>query len=113
MTDERWGFSEGRLLALRRVTYQPANGHDKEHDKGHGKGHDGRLAASLLLLNAFSEDREFVLPPPAMPWRVAVDAAEPIPGSDLKHASPRQPEHNKVVVAAHSALLLTADDVLL
>jgi glycogen operon protein len=103
MTPERWGFAEGRLLALRRVARceQPREA--------------PRYLASLLLLNAFSEDREFLLPEPYLPWRVAVDAAEirtePNSGGDLQAAEPRRPENNRIMVAAHSAVLLLADDV--
>jgi glycogen operon protein len=106
MTPENWSFAEGRLLALRRIARSEL-------------GPSGHYAASLLLLNAFSEDREFVLPPPTVPWRVAIDAAEPVPesalepndGSNLQAAEPRQPHDNRITVAAHSALLLVADDV--
>ncbi len=90
MTPERWNFAEGRLLALRRAANNPQS---------------GAVSASLLLLNAFSEDREFVLPKPEMPWRVALDAAEQSPGRA------RAPQHNKIKVSAHSALLLVADNV--
>jgi isoamylase len=98
MTPERWSFAEGRLLALRRI----APSDDTQPD---------RYAASLLLLNAFSEDREFVLPAPAVPWQVAVDAAEPFDPAALKAHGKRQPHNNRITVAAHSALLLVADDV--
>ncbi|HJV52458.1 MAG TPA: glycogen debranching protein GlgX [Noviherbaspirillum sp.] len=90
MTPEHWHFAEGRLLALRRVA---------------GDVRSGTVSASLLLLNAFSEDREFVLPQPEMPWRVALDAAEQSSGRA------RAPQHNKIRVSAHSALLLVADNV--
>jgi glycogen operon protein len=95
MTPERWNFAEGRLLALRRV------GADNRA---------GLVCATLLLLNAFSEDREFVLPQPHMTWRTVIDAAEPI-DSHGHPALQRQPEHNRIVVAAHSAVLLEADHV--
>ncbi len=98
MTPERWSFAEGRLLALRRVMREESN---------------GTVSASLLLLNAFSRDREFVLPVPTMLWSVAIDAAEPFDAGDLKAIAPRQVAHNKIVVAAHSAVLLVADDVAL
>jgi isoamylase len=71
----------------------------------------------LLLLNAFSEDREFILPPPAVPWRVALDAAdfalEPNGGDGLQAAGQRKPDNHRITVAAHSAVLLVADDVTL
>ncbi len=102
MTPDRWQFAEGRLLALRRITKSEQNGEEID-----------TFAGSLLLLNAFSEDREFVLPAPEMAWRVVVDAAEALDDSGAEHAAPREPMHNKITVAAHSAVLLVADDVLL
>jgi isoamylase len=102
MTPDRWQFSEGRLLALRRITreQQPAEEVDI-------------VAASLLLLNAFSEDREFVLPQPEMAWRVVIDAAEQVFNDNPEHDVPRSCTGNKITVAAHSAVLLVADDVLI
>ncbi|HYD95892.1 MAG TPA: glycogen debranching protein GlgX [Noviherbaspirillum sp.] len=90
MTSDRWHFAEGRLLALRRVGQELRA---------------GAISASLLLLNAFSEDREFVLPPPDMAWRVVIDAAEA--------GSQRAPENNRIIVAAHSAVLLVTENVIL
>ncbi|GIZ53277.1 glycogen debranching protein GlgX [Noviherbaspirillum aridicola] len=87
MTPERWHFAEGRLLALRRIAPDRAG---------------GRICATLLLLNAFSEDREFQLPAPAMSWRTAIDAAE-------GQRPPQQPQDNRIIVAAHSAVLLVTD----
>jgi glycogen operon protein len=98
MTPERWNFSEGRLLALRRIA-------------GDGRAGAGTVCATLLLLNAFSEDREFVLPQPVMAWRTVIDAAEPSESHSIHPASHRQPEYNKIIVAAHSAILLEADHV--
>jgi glycogen operon protein len=96
MTPERWEYSEGRLLALRMIA----------------RGEDGSLAAVLLLLNAFSQDREFSLPQPAMAWRTGIDAAGISDGSSIDVSHLRQPYHNKIIVAAHSAVLLEADHVL-
>ncbi|HEY8101951.1 MAG TPA: glycogen debranching protein GlgX [Burkholderiaceae bacterium] len=97
MTGERWQFSEGRLLALRLIAADKA----------------GAVSAVLLLLNAFSEDREFVLPHPVMMWRTVIDAAEPHhhSGSGADCKPHRQPHHNKIFVAAHSAVLLESDHV--
>ncbi|MGE5651321.1 glycogen debranching protein GlgX [Noviherbaspirillum sp. UKPF54] len=92
MTPERWNFAEGRLLGLRRAAAHPQA---------------GTVSASLLLLNAFSEDREFVLPQPELPWKVLLDAAEPPHGSGRGRAV----QHNRIKVSAHSALLLVADHV--
>jgi isoamylase len=102
MTPEKWDFPEGRLLALRRITLS-----EKESNVG------DRAAASLLLLNAFSEDREFVLPKPEMAWRVIIDAAEPLDDEESGHLRVRRPENNKITVAAHSAVLLVTDHVVI
>lgn len=99
MTPERWNFSEGRLLVLRRIASDRQGGDD------------GPVSASMLLMNAFSEDREFTLPPPAMGWRTAIDAAEPVGGSAGDAEPLRQPRNNSIIVAAHSAVLLVADHV--
>lgn len=92
MTPERWNFTEGRLLALRRIAPDSVT---------------GTISASLLLMNALNEDREFLLPHPLMGWRAIIDAAEP--------AGPaiRQPDQNRITVAAHSAVLLVAENVIL
>lgn len=100
MTPDRWSFSEGRLLALRRLA-------PSEHVH-----HERAVAASLLLLNAFSEDREFELPPPHIPWRVAIDAAEPH-GAPSQEAAASRIQDNRIKVAAHAAVLLVADDVII
>ncbi|KRB89942.1 glycogen debranching protein GlgX [Noviherbaspirillum sp. Root189] len=92
MTPERWHFAEGRLLALRRIASNVQS---------------GSISASLLLLNAFSEDREFTLPQPTMPWRLLIDAAEHM----RHHGTLGKPESNMINVAAHSAVLLVADNV--
>jgi isoamylase len=62
MTPEMWQFAEGRMLTLRRVAQSEG----------------GRVSATLLLLNAYSEEREFTLPEPALEWEILVDAAEKI-----------------------------------
>jgi isoamylase len=106
MMPENWEFLEGRLLGLRRVA--PLT--------------DGRVAGvpaavSLLLMNASHEDREFTLPQPIMDWRVVLDGAHPLGGeggTDADGASApagNHPNDNKVIVAAHSAMLLTAEYV--
>ncbi|HZW13439.1 MAG TPA: glycogen debranching protein GlgX [Noviherbaspirillum sp.] len=94
LTPERWNNPDGRLLALRRVATDL---------------NAGALSAALLLLNAFSEDREFMLPEPRMPWRVLLDAAEPFPESSTGNV----PENNRITVGAHCAVLLVADNVIL
>ena len=90
MTQERWHFSEGRLLALRRIGQELRA---------------GQLSASLLLLNAFSMDREFILPKPDMPWTIAVDAADP--------EADGMPVEGRLIVSAHSAVLLVTDNVII
>ena len=97
MMQESWNYAEGRLLALRRITHS-------EETVRRGK---GGVAASLLLLNASGEDREFILPPPEMPWEVAIDASSP-DGAPTRH-----PKRHRISVPAHCALLLVADNVLL
>jgi glycogen operon protein len=62
MTPEMWQFAEGRMLMLRRVAQSEG----------------GRVSATLLLLNAYSEEREFTLPEPVLDWEILVDAAEKI-----------------------------------
>jgi len=109
MTQERWNFAEGRLLALRRIASDRQGG-------THG-GESGPVSATLLLLNAFSEDREFNLPHPIMHWQTVIDAAEPAEAANVAAADGteplprRQPQHNRILVAAHSAVLLAADHV--
>jgi glycogen operon protein len=92
MTPERWNFSEGRLLALRCIA-------DNER---------GAISATLLLLNAFSEDRKFDLPQEGMAWHTIIDAAELIETDGAWHRPVRQPHDNQIVVASHSAVLLEA-----
>ncbi|WP_424446890.1 glycogen debranching protein GlgX [Paucimonas lemoignei] len=108
MTQDRWNFAEGRLLALRRLA-------SERHAGSAGSpGTTGALvSATLLLLNAFSEDREFVLPQPVMAWRTVIDAAEAVgtTAQDFDPSGARQPKRNRIVVAAHSAILLEADHV--
>ena len=99
MTPERWDYPGGRLLALRRVAASALGAAT------------GKVSASLLLLNAFSEDREFVLPEPALDWRAVLDAAAPL--AESAALPQRQPVNNRILVAAHSAVLLVADDVTL
>ncbi len=104
MMPENWEFQEGRLLGLRRVaplseatvTGAPA-------------------AVSLLLMNASPNDREFTLPQPMMEWTVLLDSAYPPAAADVDitdAANPlpgSRPQDNRVVVAAHSAMLLAAE----
>jgi glycogen operon protein len=95
MDQEKWAFSEGRLLACRRVARAepPRSG-------------PGEVSATLLLVNADSDDHEFVLPEPALDWIVLIDAADKVDGPAV-----RKPQNNRVTVASHSAVLLVADHV--
>lgn len=67
MTPEMWQFAEGRMLTLRRVGRAEPG---------------GPVSATLLLMNAYSEDREFILPEPVLEWELLADAAEPIEVGD-------------------------------
>src|SRR5690606_36407431 len=97
MDQENWDYAEGRLLALRRVARAE-----------HKRGAEGEVSATLLLVNAHSEDREFVLPEPHLDWIVLFDAAETpdksAGGSTVR--KPRKPEGGRITVASHSAMLL-------
>ncbi len=95
MDQEKWDYADGRLLALRRVANSSA-----KNKKGTS------VFASLLLINASAEDREFTLPEPVLNWTVLIDAAET---DDV--SSKRKPEQNRITLASHSALLLVADHV--
>jgi glycogen operon protein len=83
-----WNFAEGRMLTLRRVA----------------RAEDGTASATLLLINGYSEDHEFVLPEPRLPWQVLADAAEPM--DEAGHPTPRSVRDNRITVAAHAAVLL-------
>ncbi len=97
MTEESWHYSEGRLLMLRRVARIEGR-----------RNTQSEVTASLLLLNAHWEDREFVLPEPVLDWQVLIDAAQ------KDDAPPAHvPGHNRITVSAHSAVLLVADHVVL
>ena len=85
MTDEAWQFSEGRLLACRRIC--PCDG--------------GVLEATLLLMNASFETRAFTMPQPAIHWQLVLDSAQP----DRPEMSV---DTETIDVEAHSAVLLVA-----
>ena len=61
LVDEDWAYAEGRLLALRRSGPSVRGAHE----------------ATLLLFNGSHEDRDFVLPAPALGWRCELDSADP------------------------------------
>ena len=50
-------------------------------------------------------DREFILPKPDMPWTIAVDAADP--------EADGMPVEGRLIVSAHSAVLLVTDNVII
>ena len=85
MSDEAWQFTEGRLLACRRVC--PCS--------------DGALEATLLLLNGSSDPHPFVLPAPAIAWTLAIDSAAPERVDETLSDNPIQ-------VEPHSCMLLVA-----
>ncbi len=85
MSDEAWQFSEGRLLACRRVCPHP----------------QGQLDATLLLINGASGKHDFRLPEPALRWRIVLDSARP----DRLEAACKS---EVVEVESHSAVLLVA-----
>ncbi len=85
MNDEAWGFTEGRLLAVRRAC----------------RSDDGVLDVTLLLVNGASDDRRFSLPGPALKWRLAIDSAVPT-------ANDEPQDDPEIEVEAHSAVLLVA-----
>ena len=88
MTQEAWGFTEGRLLACRRICTRATAA-------------DG-LEATLLLFNGASEIHAFTLPAPAIAWRVAVDSADPDRVDEAWSGDPIELEpHSCVLLVAH------------
>jgi len=92
MMPDMWQFAEGRMLTLRRVA---------QSEPG------GRVSATLLLLNAYSEEREFTLPEPVLDWEILVDAAEkiaveekPAQGEPDNAAAPGADDDGEVATAA-------------
>ncbi len=83
MTEDAWKFTEGRLLACRRLCACD----------------DGGLEATLLLFNGASQSHDFALPTPAIDWTLALDSARP-DHPELRLDAP------SLNVAAHSCMLL-------
>jgi glycogen operon protein len=81
---DAWNDAEARLLAVRRAN---------ESDDG--------VEISLLLMNATPEDRDFVLPRPAMQWRLLIDSANP-------EAPERVVEGETIKVGRHASVVLLA-----
>lgn len=85
LTSQAWADPAARLLVLRRATY--------EH---------GQRDATLLLLNASDDDRDFVLPPPALAWMLEIDTARAV--------QRRQPFAERVIrVTSRSMVILGAE----
>jgi glycogen operon protein len=81
---QAWQFTEGRLLACRRL----CGCDDGEH-----------VDATLLLINGASDTHAFTLPGPTLAWRLVIDSARPdAPEQEIRDTS--------VPVEAHSAVLL-------
>ncbi len=83
---EAWNDVEQRTLILRRAM----------------RNTEGKITILTLLLNPTDEALEFRLPPPYLPSRVALDSAKP----ELEE---RTVEGSPLLVAAHSAVLVTAE----
>ena len=86
MDAERWSYYEGRLLALRRVARTAR----------------GRAEVTLLLINHCDDARQFVLPLPALSWRLLIDTARP-------ESAEREVGVEAIEVAAHGVVLLAAE----
>ncbi|MGH7117557.1 MAG: glycogen debranching protein GlgX [Acetobacteraceae bacterium] len=83
LAEEAWRNPVAQLLALRRAVACPG----------------GDVDITLMLMNASEDDREFVLPPPALAWRMLIDTADP-ERADAEH------EAERVTVRARSLVLL-------
>jgi len=85
MTLETWGYTEGRLLALRRAQSYA----------------EKRADVTLLLINATPEMHVFHLPQPAVAWRRRCDSAQPT-ASEVAWTEPT------IEVEGRSVVLLAA-----
>lgn len=85
MNDAAWGFSEGRVLGLRRACARAQGG----------------VELSLVLVNASDGDVEFRLPEPVSGWWRVLDTA----GVRLAETPVQGPQ---VLVCAHALMLLIA-----
>jgi glycogen operon protein len=85
MTLETWGYTEGRLLALRRA-------------QAYG---EKRADVTLILINATPETHVFHLPQPAANWRLRCNTAAPL-APELPWTEPT------IEVEGRSVLLLAA-----
>ena len=82
MTPENWDFTEGRLLACRRLC---------RHDHGH-------LDATLMLINGASTPHRFAFPEPVIHWHLALDSANPAEPAGPLHVEELEVDSHSVVV---------------
>lgn len=85
MTQETWGYTEGRLLAVRRAL-------------PHG---EKRADVTLLLINGTPDAHVFRLPEPESAWRIRCDSTKPC-AADMPWQEP------SVEVQGHSVMLLAS-----
>ena len=85
MTQETWGYTEGRLLALRRA-------------QAYG---DKRADVTLVMINATPEMHVFHIPQPGVAWRRRCNSAEPA-APEVAWSEPT------IEVEGHSVVLLAA-----
>ncbi len=85
MRPEDWGYTEGRLLCVRRALRLD----------------EQRAEVSLLLINTSAEARTFQLPQPQFPWRLRLDSA-------TGAAAEQDIDRSQLDVAPYSLQLLTA-----
>jgi glycogen operon protein len=84
LSSDAWNDAHAQLLALRRAG-----------------GEDDKAEATLLLLNASTEDRAFTLPHPPAQWRLMIDSADPAQTESMITDGP-------VTVRSRAAVLLVA-----
>jgi glycogen operon protein len=84
LTQEAWADPEARLLTLQRAV-----------------GEKNMVDVTLLMLNASQEDRTFLYPYPELPWIVKIDSGMP-------ETDPEMAKDGRMLVRAHSAVLLAA-----
>jgi isoamylase len=89
LAEPAWDDLAAHLLAVRRAAADP----------------EGNADVTLALLNATADDREFVLPPPTLPWRIPLDTAD---AEGAESASGQALEVDRITVKARSLVLLAA-----
>jgi len=90
LTEAAWQNPVAQLLAVRRAI---AGARDNAN---------GDADITLVALNATGEDREFILPPPALAWRVLIDTADP-------ERTESEVGAGRISVQTRSLVLLAAD----